>query len=446
MRLRIGSLITLVALSAASAQIPGDGGPSDEQIREILADRVDAQKRSVGIVVGVVDESGRRIIAHGKTAADGAPVDGDTVFEIGSVTKVFTALLLADMVGRGEIAYEDEIDSPPGITLDHLTRQTSGLPRLPSNLKPSDPRNPYADYRREQMLAYLADYQLTRRPGEKYEYSNLGVGLLGDILSTRARTDYESLTRERILDPLGIDDTAIDLSPELQARLARGHNAKLKAVANWDLPTFAGAGALRSTANDMLTFMAAAAGLQSSPLDDAFAALMEVRAPTGMKGVDIARGWHIALGEPEMIWHNGGTGGYRSFAGYAPDSKTAVVVLSNSIVSVDDLGRRLLDGKTPLMQAPEERQEISLQPVQLERFVGRYQLAPNFILTISREEDRLFAQATGQGRARIFPESETKFFYKATEAQLSFRVDSTGAVTSLTLHQGGRSVPANRID
>jgi len=165
-----------------------------------------------------------------------------------------------------------------------------------------------------------------------------------------------------------------------------------------------------------------------------------------MEGIGIARGWHIFAGEPEIIWHGGGTGGYRSFAGYAPSFKAAVVVLSNSNVTVDDLGRRLLDGKTSLMQAPKERQEISLEPEQLERFVGRYQLAPNFILTISREDDRLFAQATGQGRARIFPESETKFFYKATEAQLSFQSDSEGAVTGLTLHQRGRSVPAKRID
>lgn len=439
-------LLLALSLVFASGQLMAQT-PSDAEIREILVDRIDKQKRSIGIVVGIVDESGQRIVAHGKTAVDGEPVDGDTVFEIGSVTKVFTALLLADMVQDGIVSFDDQIEAPPGITLDHLTRQVSGLPRMPANFKPANPRNPYVDYTVEQMRSFLADLQPDRAPGDKYEYSNLGVGLLGVVLAESEDLDYEALARKRILGPLQMADTSVALSASQQSRLAHGHNRQLQPASNWDLPAaFVGAGGLRSTVNDMLRFMAAAAGLEPSPLDSAFQTLLETRSPAGGPRLEIARGWHIFTGDPEIIWHNGGTGGYRSVVGYAPETKTAVVVLSNSTVSVDDIGRRLLDGKSPLMEAPKQRQEISLSDDQLERFVGRYQLAPSFIITVTREGDRLFAQATGQGRAQVFPESETKFFYKVTEAQLEFQTDSDGEVDALTLHQGGRSIPANRLD
>src|SRR4030095_12775138 len=141
------------------------------------------------------------------------------------------------------------------ITLFDLATQTSGLPRLPTNFTPKDPLNPYADYTVDQLYAFLSSYTLTRGIGEQYEYSNLGVGLLGHILTLRAGTDYEALVRKRICEPLRIADAKIKLSSEMLAILATGHNQALKPVPNWDLPTLAGAGALRSTVNDMLKFV-----------------------------------------------------------------------------------------------------------------------------------------------------------------------------------------------
>ena len=177
--------------------------------------------------------------------------------------------------------------------------------------------------------------------------------------------DYEALVRSRILVPLGMTSTVIALSPGMKARLAVGHDDKLAPVANWDLPTLAGAGALRSTANDMLILLAANLGYLKSPLAPAMAAMLAVRRPTGIPGLEIALGWHIATRDGhEIVWHNGGTGGYRSFIGYEQKSGVGVVVLSNadSAAGVDDIGQHLLNTNAPLYQPPKERKEVAVDP------------------------------------------------------------------------------------
>ncbi len=344
----------MALMSQASAQ-------SANEIRQILVKRIDEMHQSVGIVAGVIAPGRREVVAYGALNQDDKrTLDGDAIFEIGSVTKVFTSLLLADMAQRGEVVLDDPISKylPPGvktperggrkITLADLATHTSGLPRLPNNLKPKDMSNPYVDYSVAQMYEFLGSYKLPRDIGSKYEYSNFGGGLLGHILSLRAGTDYESLVRTRIAGPLGMKDTEITLSPEQKARMAVGHDAQMKAVPNWDLPTLAGAGALRSTVNDLMKFVAANLGDPKTPLSDAMASMLTVRRPTGTAGLEIALGWHI-LTRPDgdIIWHNGGTGGFRSFIGFRPKTHVGVVVLSNAftITGVDDIGRDLLDRK-----------------------------------------------------------------------------------------------------
>ena len=284
----------LLAASAGAQTPPNSPVPPDSEIRKILAERIDTFHQGVGIVVGVIEPQGRRIVAYGSlNQGDPRPLNGDTIFEIGSVTKVFTSLVLSDMVQRGEVALADpvakylpaDVKVPERggrvITLVDLSTHTSGLPRLPSNLQPKDPANPYADYSVEQLYQFLSSYQLTRDIGSQFEYSNLGGGLLGHVLGRRAGMDYEALVRSRITVPLGMSSTGITLSPDMKARLATGHNDKLVAVPNWDLPALAGAGALRSSANDMLTFLAANLGYVKSPLAPAMAAMLSVRRPAG---------------------------------------------------------------------------------------------------------------------------------------------------------------------
>jgi serine-type D-Ala-D-Ala carboxypeptidase/endopeptidase len=438
----------LLPLAFAAAQ-----APTDAEIRKILAARVDAQKQAVGIVAGLVDAHGRRIVAYGAfDAADPRPVRDDTIFEIGSMTKVFTSLAMMDMVRHGEIALTDPVSkylavkvperNGRKITFADLSTQSSGLPRLPSNLKPKSLSNPYADYTVEQLYEFLSGYRLTRDIGEKYEYSNLGVGLLGHTLALAAHTDYETLVKSRILNPLEMTSTAITLTPEMKARLAPGHNANLKLVSNWDLPTLAGAGALRSTAADMLNFLSACAGLTPSPLSAQMASMVAIHKPTGVAGLDIAYAWHMLMrkGDP-IIWHNGGTGGYQSFMGYDPKARLAVVVLSNAstTMGIDDIGRHLLDQELPLTLPPQPHTEVPADPKTFDALTGRYQLAPAFVITISREGDKLYAQATGQGRFQIFPEGPGKFFAKVADVQITFSADS------LTLRQNGRDMPAPRL-
>src|SRR5262249_15132150 len=149
------------------------------------------------------------------------------------------------------------------------------------------------------------------------EYSNLGGGLLGYLLARRAEMSYEALVRARITGPLAMPNTGIEMNGNQRARLAVGHNAQLKTVPNWDLPTLAGAGALRSCAEDLLAFVEAAMGAKSTPLAPAFATMLATRHPTGNAGMEVALAWHIITRNGrEFVWHNGGTGGYRSFIGY----------------------------------------------------------------------------------------------------------------------------------
>jgi serine-type D-Ala-D-Ala carboxypeptidase/endopeptidase len=458
---RIALLVAGLTLSCtpAFAQVP-----SDTEIRKILADRVGAQSNGIGIVVGIVDANGRRIVSHGSLAKnDTRKLDGDTVFEIGSMTKVFTSLVLMDMVRHGEVALTDPIAKylPESvkvpernlrkITLADLSTQSSGLPRMPTNFTPTDANNPYADYTVQQMYDFLAGYKLSRDIGSQYEYSNLGVGLLGHVLSLHARMSYEALVRSRVCDPLGLNDTRITLTPDMKARLAVGHSGGLAAVENWDIPTLAGAGALRSTANDILTFLAANLGFVKTPLEQAMMDEVSVRRSAGAFDMEIAYAWHIQTKDGNsIIWHNGGTGGYRSYMGFDPKARVGVVVLANisTPAGEDDIGRHLLNPSYPLLKlgAPREHNDIILDPTAFDRYAGQYRLGPNAIITMSRDDGRFYAQLTGQPKFEVFAESERKFFLKVVDAQLTFDVDAHGAATQVTLHQNGRDLVATRMN
>ena len=434
--------------------------PTDAEIRQVLAERIDQQKRSVGIVVGVVGPEGRRVVGYGSLAADDpATPDGDAVYEIGSITKAFTAILLADLVEEGAVELEMPVQRLLGpdvtvptrngaeITLLHLTTHSSGLPRMPDNFRPADAGNPYADYTVAQLYEFLSSHELQRDIGAEVEYSNLGTGLLGHALTLSQETDYETLVSRRLLEPLGMSDTSITLSSSQQERLAVGHSVQLRPVANWDLPTLAGAGALRSTVNDMLTFVAANLGLRESPLVDGIGATHAARRDFPAPGMRIGLGWVIRSGHGrDLHWHNGGTGGYRSFLGFDLESQTGVVVLSNSGDSVDDLGFHLLDQRYRLVLPPAFRTVVEVDPAVYDDYAGVYQLNEDVVLTVTRQGDRLFVQLTGQPRFEVFPESETTYFYRVVDAQITFgRGGDEGSVDHLILHQNDMDQRADRI-
>jgi len=431
-----------------------------DEIRAALVNRVEEGKRAVGIVAGTVDAAGRHVESYGRVSreTDQKP-DGDTIFEIGSMTKVFTSLVLADMIERGEVKPDDPVArylpenagvparGGKQITLLDLSMQISGLPRLPSNLAPADPLDPYADYTGERLLDFLAGYKLQRDIGAKYEYSNLGVGLLGFALARRAGMSYEDMVRRRILEPLGMTSTAITLSPEQKKRLATGYNVGLEPAEPWNFDALAGAGAIRSTANDLLKFLAANMGLIDTPLKAAMARMRSVHRETGLPGLEIMMGWHVwhKYGT-DIVWHDGGTGGFRSWAGFDPARKTGVVVLCNTFLAMDDIGLHTLENRWPIatFSPPKQRAEIALSPDAAARVSGDYQFAPGVLLTVTREGARMFAQLTGQPPVEIYAESESEFFLKAVDAQLTFKLDRSGKVTAVVLHQNGINQTAIR--
>ena len=349
MRIRLAAAALILPFTFVHAQ-----QSRDAQIHALLKARVDGGK-NVGIVAGTIDADGKKAVAaYGNPGPGSLPLDADSVFEIGSITKVFTAILLADMAERGEVALDDPVAKylPSGmrvpersgrkITLLDLSTQTSGLPRMPDNFKPADMRNPYADYTAAQLYEFLSRHELRRDPGAQFEYSNLGVGLLGHVLSRRARKSYGALVRERILDPLDMDHTAITLTPWMKQHLATGHDQKGNVASNWDIAVLEGAGALRSTMNDMLKF--ARANLQMrGRLQQVMQRTHAERAPAGNPAAFIGMNWIIRrLNGQEVIWHNGGTGGYRTWMGFDKRKALAAVVLTNSGHGADDLGFELL--------------------------------------------------------------------------------------------------------
>jgi D-alanyl-D-alanine-carboxypeptidase/D-alanyl-D-alanine-endopeptidase len=443
--------------------------PSTDEIRDILVRRIDQQQQAVGIVAGVIEPEGRRVVAYGHLAKDDPrTLDGNTIFEIGSISKVFTSLALADMVYRNEVGLNDRAakylparvvvpERSRAITLHDLSTHTSGLPRLPSNLKIKDPHNPYADYGVDDLYEFLTGYTLPRDSGTEFEYSNLGGGLLGHLLAAHVRTDYENLIRTRITQPLGMPDTGITLSALMTQRMATGHNAMLVPVANWDLPALAGAGALRSSTKDMLTFVEAFLGYRESPLMAAMKATLEVRRPAGQ--AEVGLGWLIFRSHGrDIAWHNGGTGGFRAFVGCDPQARTGVVVLSNGC-GVDDVGFHLLNPELPLAnpEAPKPHAEIEIDSTLLENYTGRYQVTASLVLEISRNGNRLFARAlvqlphsrlgdfTGGPKFELFAETEKRFFAKVADNQITFETAADGRAIGLALHRAGRDMPGVRL-
>lgn len=451
----VGLVATVPSTPAAEQTIY-----SDSTIQAILRDRVDS-KRAVGLVVATYRAGAPpKLFVHGSSGRPDVPLDGNAVFEIGSITKAFTASVLASMVARGEVRLDDPVARylPPSvkvptrggkeITLAHLATHTSALPRLP-DMQPSDPANPYADYTVEQMYQFLSGYTLPRDIGAQYEYSNLGMGLLGHALARRARKSYEELLIERVLVPLTMSDTRIMPTPGMGTRFVVGHDEGGKAVPRWDLATLAGAGALRSTANDMLKFLAANLDSTGGPLHRAMAVTHAPRHQIEPPNLSIGLGWHIlnVAGKP-IVCHDGGTGGFRSFLGFDETRRIGVIVLANSAEDVGDIGLHLIEPRSPLAPArppPKARKEIALASARLDSYVGVYQLAPDFQITVTRDGGALFGQATGQPRFRLYAESETEFFLKEVDAQITFLRDPRGKATELVLHQEGRDMPGRMV-
>jgi len=450
----------LVILAAAALRIgPGTafagGEPGLRSRIDPLAKPLIEKRVAVGFVVGILKEGRTEFLPYGETArGSGLAPDADTVYEIGSITKVFTGVLLADAVERGLVGLDDPVQShlPAEVTLPvkgtpmtlaHLAEHTSGLPRLPDNISPADPANPYADYDVERLYAALADHGPQRPPGS-YEYSNYGAGLLGHLLALRSGLVYEPLLVERVLGPLGMPDTRIRLDAGQRARLAPPYAADLEPASNWDLAALAGAGGLRSTGRDLLRFAQANLEPPGGPLGRALEAARSERLPIG-GGLAIGLGWHIAA-DHQTRWHDGGTGGYHSWLAVIPSLRLGVVVLANTASErIGQLGELVTRAAAGMEVQPLEiRSEVTVDPASLAAYVGFYDLTPEFGLQVTLEGEQLMVQATGQDRFPVFSSGPGEFFYKVVDARLTFVSGEDGRVDRVILHQGDQEIEGER--
>lgn len=451
------ALLTLPFLPAATAQEAAM--PSDAEIAQILGDRIGRDQANIGIAVAVIENRETRFVSHGTIAADSTiAVDEHTIFEAGSITKLFTNLLLAQLVNAGRIDLDAPITDylPEGtilpqqgdraITAFDLATHSAGLSGLPEDLQARGLDNPYSGYGAEGIFAWLASYDLPRPIGESFDYSNVGTALLAQAIEHVSGVDFADLLQRNILDPLGMTETSLALTGQPLPERASGHDAAGEIVPHWDFDAFAPAGGLLTSAADLAKFIAAASGAVDSSMTEDFETMLARTRPAGSDS--IALGWFITdTGQGEIVWHNGITGGFRSFAGFERQSGNGVVVLTNMVTQagIEDIGMHLLDPALPLREQPKPRVAVDIDPALLSGYVGDYLLAPGVVLTVTSEDGRLFAQLTGQPRIEIFPESETSFFYKIVDAQISFVVED-GKAKSLVLHQNGQNMPALRVE
>lgn len=330
---------------------------SAEQLTELVQHHLSTyfeSGKAVGLGVGAVLSNAQTMVFGGKQSAEQAEPDQNSVFEIGSITKVFTTTLLADMHLAGEVQLDDPVNKylpahgrlacrrGDDVTLRHLATHTSGLPRLPANLtwQQLGSDNPYAAYSVDDLYACLAKCRLKNRPGTNSSYSNLGSGLLGHVLSLIGGGDYERLVLDRILLPLGMTDTAIHVSDEQQGRMAPGH-AKGEIIKNWDFQALAAAGAFRSTVGDMLKFLRANIDPASTPLSRTIELTHELQTIHTWR-------WYCDIGcmGPILLASLGGVLAWRSFGlplwlriaiPIAAPVAMLMLILSGKLPSLDDM-------------------------------------------------------------------------------------------------------------
>jgi CubicO group peptidase (beta-lactamase class C family) len=454
--LRILAIVAALALAAAAgrAAIAQEAVPAQpDPLTALVAQRLAAEDSPTCVAVGVVSELGRTVFACSKEAGP-VRIDRDSIFEIGSVTKVMTGVLLADMIRRGEVALSDpaskfaprdaKLPSRGGreITLGDLITHRSGLPRLPPGFVPADLSNPYASFDAKALYEALARTELVSDIGTRQEYSNFGILWLSDLLGRRAVKPFDQLLDERILKPLGMTSTAVKLSAEQSKRFVQAHGTDYRKVPAWDIdPALAGVGGVRSSLLDMMRFVEAASGRRPLGLRESFATSF-LPLVNELRGTSTAFAWGLRKRQVgRLLFHNGQTGGMRATVVVNPDNGSGVVVMTDSTVNLDDLAFHLVDTTLPLKR---RREAIALGEKKLEEYVGTYQLSAEFALRIFREGERLLVQATGQDAVPLFAEAPDKFFLRLVEAQLTFRRDDKGKVESVVLHQGGNDITGPR--
>lgn len=443
-------------LAVLSAAFAAQAQPATARLDDLVRMRIEGDRSGVCVQAARIELGATPELATAEACATqraDRPPRGAR-FEVGSISKAFAGVLLAEMIERGELKLDEPLQSllPPGtvlpanasITLVDLVTHTSGLPALPPRFKPrAGLANPYADLDADVIYGGLE--AVKPAAPARYAYSNWAFMILSDAAARRAGKPFDVLLRERVLAPLGMNDTRVANNEGL----VRGRSSYGAPVPNWDFPpAFAGAGGIRSTLDDMIRF--ARATLDEVPPaapDTLKRALVasRTRLRAANERLDLAMAWHL-LRRPDgstLTFHNGMTGGFSSSLALDVERRRAAIVLADAFGGFDDLALHLLDPKAPL--AP-PRRAVALDLQAAEQAAGRYALAPGFTLTIAVEDGRLYAQATGQGRFELLQDSRGDYYTTAAELTIRFARDAEGRASALTLFQGGAATNAKRIE
>lgn len=456
-------LLTLALAHPASAQTaPSEAPPPALTPAGDVTAKADTYLREQARVNGfsgavLIARDGVPIISKGYGWANAEweiPNTPRTKFRLGSITKQFTAVLVLRLQEQKKLAVQDPIcqyltpcpDAWAPITIHHLLTHTGGVPSYTSG--PEYQKTMMVPKTIEQMVAGFRDLPLEFAPGERFKYSNSGYFLLGVIIEKAAGRKYEEVLRDEILQPLGMTDTGYDWTEPVMPRRAAGYVRRGDTMINarpLDMQQPYAAGALYSTVEDLLKWDQAL--YTDRLLPEAARTAMFTPAKDGY-----AYGWGVmtpdrATSGRRQVGHGGGINGFSTMITRVPEDRLAVIVLGNvENVNTGNIARDLVAiayGRP--YQIPAPRSTIAVRPEILDQYVGRYEITPAFILTVTREGDRLMTQATGQQKIEVYSESETKFFLKVVDAQLTFARDDTGKVTHVTLHQNGRDTKAARL-
>lgn len=410
--------------------------PADEDVELMLRYLVE-DGETPGIVVAFMEADGStRILSYGSAGPDARPLESRSIFEIGSINKTFTGVLLAEAIARGEATLDDPVSkflpdrvTVPSlngreITLLDLTTHTSGLPRLPDNHEPEDMQNPYADFTVEELYEFLSSHELRRDPGSEWEYSNLAVGLLGHALARASGMSYVDLVRARITDPLGMEMTAYPLDGAVGEWMTRGHSDG-EVVPYWfATESIQGAGGLRSNVEDMLLYLKANLGPPESDLERSMRVAQIPRRQGGGEGSQFGFGWAIRESPSGMILaHGGGTGGFSTYIGYNRDLGVGAIRLTNTTGFGDDIASDFVVRGPPL-----DIPEVDVDETTLAALVGEYEVGGNPMWVRLEDEGFLTVQVPGNVRFKLYAESDTSFFVKRAPWRYWFLKEADGGI------------------
>jgi CubicO group peptidase (beta-lactamase class C family) len=431
-------------------------------------------KDSIGsITVGVIAGS-QLAWTHSYGFADmktHRPANRSTVYRIGSITKPFTAVMLMQLVAAGKIRLSDPVERyfpeiqqigsrPPGappISFLQLATMTAGLAREPRDEGPF--WTGQVSNWEKTLIAALSHTDYISFPGTEFAYSNIGYAILGAALSRVAGEPYTEWEQARVLKPLGMERTRFEVDQSIAADLAQGYQVNRDGTLDdqtaaqeardgrgYKVPN----GAIFTTVDDLSRFVAFELGngpanvLSRARLDSAFGGFVATSA-------DLSVGYGLGFmaarrGTFTWLGHSGAVAGYQAAMYFDRGAQLGVVLFRNVVGGKENPDRLAVDILARLIDAAKQRTEVALDARVLDKYVGRYQLAPTFILAVTREGNALFTQATGQQKFEMYPESDGAFFLKVVDAQITFETDSTGRASTLILHQGGHSQRAQRID